>query len=124
MKIQQSAEDYLEAILVLKARLGQVRAIDIANELKISKPSVSVFIRHLRDNGYLTIDGSNINLTFDGQKTAEAVFDRHNILQQCLVALGVSEDTAKEDACRVEHFLSEESFAKIKEYFMIKFKIE
>lgn len=120
MKIQQSAEDYLEAILVLKARLGQVRAIDIANELKISKPSVSVFIRHLRDNGYLTIDGSNINLTFDGQKTAEAVFDRHNILQQCLVALGVSEDTAKEDACRVEHFLSEESFAKIKEYFMDK----
>lgn len=117
MKIQQSAEDYLEAVLVLKERLGQVRAIDIANELKISKPSVSVFIRHLRDKGHIAINGSNISLTEDGQRIAEGVLDRHNILTNCLVALGVSIETAKEDACRVEHVLSEESFIKIKEYF-------
>ncbi|MEG0092074.1 MAG: metal-dependent transcriptional regulator [Oscillospiraceae bacterium] len=116
MKIQQSAEDYLEAVLVLKERLGQVRAIDIANQLKISKPSVSVFIRQLRDKGYLTIEGSNINLTQQGKKVADGILERHNTLTRCLVALGVCEQTAKEDACRIEHFLSEESFLKIKEH--------
>ncbi len=117
MKIYESAENYLETILVLSNRNGSVRSIDIANELGYSKPSVSVAMKNLRENGYIDVlgDGS-IVLLEPGKIIAEKLYSRHKILTSCLVALGVSLETATEDACRIEHFLSEESFQAIKSH--------
>ncbi|MCC8022993.1 MAG: metal-dependent transcriptional regulator [Clostridiales bacterium] len=117
MKIQESAENYLEAILVLRDRLDEVRSIDIANELHFSKPSVSVAMKKLRENGYIEMDQSgHITLTPAGEKIAEVVYERHQLFSRFLMALGVDEETALEDACRIEHVISAESFAKIKAY--------
>lgn len=115
MKIQKSAEDYLETILVLRQRKGQVRSIDIANELSFSKPSVSIAMKNLRENGYIEVDGAGlITLLPAGQEIAERIFERHTILTQVLVNLGVDPVVASEDACRIEHVISEESFAALK----------
>ena len=115
MKIYKSAEDYLEAILVLKERLGLVRSIDIVNELGYSKPSVSVAMKKLRENGYIEMDeGGYISLNPAGLEIAQKIYDRHRILTQALMALGVSEETAAEDACKIEHDLSDESFRQIR----------
>lgn len=122
MKIQQSAENYLETILMLSQRSGSVRSIDIANELGFSKPSVSIAMKNLRENGYIDVmgDGSIILLP-PGQEIAEKLYTRHKILTECFTLLGVSEDIAAEDACKIEHILSEESFNAIKKH-LSKFK--
>ena len=118
MKIQESAENYLETILVLSKRIGTVRSIDIVNELEFAKPSVSVYVRNLRDNGFINIDKSGyITLTDSGRQIAENVYDRHQLLTQVLTSLGVSEETAESDACRIEHVISTESFEAIKRRF-------
>ncbi len=114
-KADESLEDYLETILLLQKRLGQVRSIDIANEMNFSKPSVSVAMKNLREKAYITTsDNGFIALTEAGKQRAESVLERHTILSDWLISLGVSRQTALEDACRVEHDLSEESFNAIK----------
>lgn len=115
MKIQESAENYLETILVLKNKNGAVRSIDIANELGFSKPSVSVAMKNLRENGYIEVDSSGyIALLDSGRKIAEKIYERHTTLSKWLVSLGVDAKTAAEDACRIEHIISSESFEAIK----------
>lgn len=115
MKIHESAENYLETILVLQKRNGNVRAIDIANELEFSKPSVSVAMKNLRINGYIRVDDTgNITLEPKGLEIAQATYEKHTILTTCLAAMGVPQDIAAEDACRIEHVLSPESFEAIK----------
>ena len=117
MKIHESAENYLETILVLQQRSGSVRSIDIANELEFSKPSVSVAMKNLRLNGYIEVDSAGqIRLLPEGQRIAEAVLEKHRLMTQFLIALGVSPEVAAEDACRIEHVLSNESFEAIKEH--------
>ena len=115
MKIQESAENYLETILVLKNKNGAVRSIDIANELGFSKPSVSVPMKNLRENGYIEVDSSGyITLLDSGRRIAEKIYERHTTLSKWLVSLGVDAKTAAEDACRIEHIISSESFEAIK----------
>ena len=117
MKIQESAENYLETILVLNQRNGMVRSIDIAQELEFSKPSVSNAMKKLRAEGYITVtDRSKISLTEAGRKVAEATYERHCVIAASLMRIGVSEKTALEDACRMEHTLSAESFDAIKRH--------
>lgn len=118
MKIQESAENYLETILILQQRNGSVRAVEIAAELDFSKASVSVAMKQLRENGYIEVDAAgHIRLLAPGMEIAQRVYERHQILTRCLVALGVSEQVASEDACRIEHVISAESFEKIRAYF-------
>ncbi|MBQ9960758.1 MAG: metal-dependent transcriptional regulator [Firmicutes bacterium] len=115
MKIQESAENYLETILSLQKEKGTVRSIDIANELGFSKPSVSVAMKNLRENDYIQIDdGGHITLLPKGLVIAEKIFERHTLLTEWLISIGVSPEVAAEDACRMEHVVSEESFAAIK----------
>lgn len=117
MKIQQSAENYLETILVLTKRGGSVRSIDIANELGFSKPSVSVAMKSLRENGYIDVLGDGkIILLESGRIIAEKLYERHIVLTSALISLGVSEEIASEDACRIEHIISEETFECIKNH--------
>lgn len=117
MKIQESAENYLEAILMIKKEKGQVRSIDVVNELGFSKPSVSVAMKHLEQNGYIERDtAGHISLLPPGKKIAESIYERHNTLIKVLTHLGVSPQTAREDACRLEHHISDESFAALKEH--------
>ena len=119
MKIQESAENYLETILLLQQRKGSVRSIDIANELEFSKPSVSVAMKNLRLNGYIEMDPAGlIRLLPPGQAIAEAVLEKHRLMTAFLTGLGVSPDVAAEDACRIEHVLSDESFEAIKNHVM------
>lgn len=115
MKIQESAENYLEMILILRNQKGTVRSIDIANALNFSKPSVSVAMKKLRENGYIAVspEGS-ISLLPPGQKIAETIYERHTLLTDLLTDLGVSPETAAEDACRIEHVISAEAFDAIK----------
>ena len=118
MHIQESGEMYLEAIYVLLQKLGNVRAIDVCQHLGYSKPSVSRAMGILRSGGYITIDESNhIHLTQDGSAVAKKIYERHDILSQMLLSLGVPEKIATEDACRLEHAISDESFAAIKAHF-------
>ena len=115
MKIHESAENYLETILILQKRNGTVRSIDLANELEFSKPSVSVAMKNLRSDGYIQVDKTgNISLLPEGLKIAQSVYEKHTLLTECLIALGVSAEIASEDACRIEHVLSRESFEAIK----------
>ena len=117
MKIQQSAEDYLETILVLSRRKPMIRSIDIVNELGFSKPSVSIAMKNLRENGYISMDHEGyITLEPSGREIAETIYERHTMLTELLVALGVNRETAVEDACRIEHVVSSESFAAIKKH--------
>lgn len=117
VKIYESAEDYLETILKLHRKNGAVRSIDIVNELGYSKPSVSVAMKKLREGGYILMDEDGfIRLTASGEEVAIRVYTRHQLLTAFLVSLGVSEETAAEDACRIEHDISAETFGKIKEY--------
>ena len=112
MVIRESAEDYLETILVLKNRLGNVRSIDIAHELSFSKPSVSVAMKNLRLNNYITVDENGyINLTDSGMAIAGKIYERHTFLTSFLISIGVDPETAAEDACKIEHVISSESFS-------------
>lgn len=115
MKIQESAENYLETILILKNRNGLVRSIDIVNELEYSKPSVSIAMKNLRENGYIEMDSKGyITLADSGREIAEKIYERHTFLSGWLIELGVSPEVAVEDACRMEHVISSESFSAIK----------
>ena len=110
-------EDYLETILVLSKQLPVVRSIDIANELEYSKPSVSVAMKNLRGKGYITVSSEGyIVLTEEGKKLASDTYERHTLISQWLVELGVSPETASADACRIEHDLSQESFDALKRH--------
>ena len=114
-RADESVEDYLETILMLQKSRGQVRSIDIANEMNFTKPSVSVAMKNLREKGYITMDSTGyITLTESGRQRAEDVLERHTILADLLMHIGVSKETALADACKVEHDLSEESFEAIK----------
>ena len=117
MIIKESAENYLESILVIKKQRGTVRSIDIANDLGVSKPSVSVAMKNFREEGYITVDENGyIDLTEKGLEIANRVYERHEIISEALIALGVSRETALDDSCKIEHVISEESFLKIKEF--------
>ena len=117
LKIQESAENYLETILILYRRLGAVRSIDIVNELGFSKPSVSVAMKHLRENGCIRMDPDGyITLTEKGEEIASMIYERHTLLSDWLIYLGVDPTIAREDACRIEHVISPESFEAIKRH--------
>ena len=115
MKIQQSSEDYLEAMLMLKERRGYVRSVDVATQLGVTKPSVSYATKRLRENGYISMDNSGlITLEEKGLEIAERIYERHKLLTKLLMHLGVSPETAREDACKIEHDLSIETFDAIR----------
>lgn len=117
MIIKESAENYLEAVLMIKKEKGYVRSIDIANRLGFTKPSVSVAMKGFREEGYITVDADGgINLTEKGMRIAERVYERHEIIAAALIALGVSEKNAYEDSCKIEHDISDETFEKLKEH--------
>ncbi len=116
MNIHESAEDYLEAILILRERKGTVRSIDIVHEMKFSKPSISIAMKKLRENGYLEMDeGGFITLLPPGEEIAQQIYTRHRLLSRFLMGLGVSEENASADACKIEHDISAESFEKLVE---------
>ena len=117
VKIQESAENYLETIHMLSKHKPYERSIDIANELSFSKPSVSVAMKNLRENGYIHMDDQgHITLTQTGQDIADKMYERHIMLSNWLIYLGVDEKTAVEDACKIEHVLSSQSFQAIKKH--------
>jgi Mn-dependent DtxR family transcriptional regulator len=117
MQLQESGEMYLEAILVLSHQKPVVRAVDVSEYRHYSKPSVSRGLKILKENGYLTIDDNGfITLTPKGRRVAEKIYERHRVLSQTLMALGVDEAHAVDDACRIEHVISDESFAAIKQH--------
>ena len=118
MQLQESGEMYLESILVLSQRKALVRAIDVGEYLGYSKPSVSRAMGLLKSGGYLTVaENGHIQLTDAGLEVAEKIYERHTLLTKALVSLGVSEENATVDACRMEHIISEESFQAIKQHF-------
>lgn len=115
MELHESGEMYLETILILKNRFGYVRSIDIANEMNVSKPSVSRAVGLLRDNGYITFDPNGMILLSDtGRAVAEKIYERHQVLTEYLTSIGVSGDTASKDACKIEHVISDETFDVLK----------
>ena len=117
MVIHESAEDYLESILVLRERRGQVRSIDVVNELGYSKPSVSIAMKKLRESGYISMDADgSITLNESGLEIASRIYGRHKTITHFFVLLGVDPAVAAEDACKVEHDLSDETFARLKEF--------
>lgn len=117
MKSQESIEDYLETILILSSKLSHVRSIDVVNETVYSEPSVSVTMKKFRRDNFIEIDeNSYIYLTNKDKIIAESIYERHNILTKALILIGVSEEVAKKDTCRMEHDIIEETFIKIKEY--------
>ncbi|MEG2119736.1 MAG: metal-dependent transcriptional regulator [Pseudoflavonifractor sp.] len=119
MKVQESAEDYLETIYMLREEQGVVRAIDIVHRMAFSKPSVSRAMGLLRENGHITTDrDGSISLTPAGETIAARICERHRLMTRWLVSLGVTPETAGEDACRIEHDVSEETFQKMKEHIL------
>lgn len=117
MQIHESAEDYLEKILMLREQNGRVRSIDIANAMGFSKPSISIAMKHLRENGYVTMDTDNyIHLTDKGAAIANRIYERHKTITDYLVRLGVPRETAEKDACKAEHDLSPDSYRALKEH--------
>ena len=121
MKIKESAENYLEAILMIQNKKGNVRSIDVANELSFTKASVSVAMKAFREDGYITVDENGaILLTEKGKQIAEQVYERHRIIAKALIAIGVDEEIALEDSCKIEHDISMEAFEKLKAYLIEK----
>lgn len=117
MKILKSSEDYLEAMLIMKEVHGYIRSIDIAMELGVTKPSVSYATKRLRENGYITMDKDGfITLTDKGMAIAAHIYERHKVLTSVLIQLGVNPETAREDACKLEHDISDESFDALKRH--------
>lgn len=118
MKTNESSENYLETILILSKQLPVVRSIDIATELGFKKSSVSVAMKHLREKEHITVSESGyITLTAAGREIADMIYERHNVISSMLESLGVSPEVASEDACRMEHVISAESFSAIKDHF-------
>ena len=117
MKIKESAENYLETIHILNKRTGSVRSIDVVNELGYSKPSVSIAMKNLRENGFIHVDKDGyITLTDSGREIAETMYERHTVISSWLMYLGVPKKVALEDACRIEHVISAESFEALKKH--------
>ncbi len=117
MRLQESGEMYLETILILSKKSSSVRSIDISEYMSFSKPSVSRAVNLLKDGGYILISKDGyITLTASGREIAEKIYERHTILSNCLVDLGVNPETAAEDACKIEHDISDETFSAIKKY--------
>lgn len=117
MKIKESAENYLETILMLKRKNGHVRSVDVATELGFTKPSVSVAMKNFREEGLIVTDADGgISLTDKGKEIAERVFERHGVIAKALMLLGVDEQTAYEDSCKIEHDISQQTFEKLKEF--------
>ncbi|MBQ8840742.1 MAG: metal-dependent transcriptional regulator [Clostridia bacterium] len=117
MIIKESAENYLESIYVIKQSKGFVRSIDVANDLSVSKPSVSVAMKNFREEGYVVVDKDGyLDLTEKGLEIAKRVYERHEIISEVLMRLGVSREAALEDSCKIEHVISPESFERIKEF--------
>ena len=117
MIINESAENYLETILILSNKLPVVRSVDVANELDFKKSSVSIAMKNLKSNGHITVtEAGFIYLTESGREIAEKVYERHRFISSWLISLGVPEDIATEDACKMEHIISNESYAAIKDY--------
>ena len=117
MRILESSEDYLEAMLIMKEVHGYIRSIDIAMELGVTKPSVSYATKRLRENGYITMDKDGfITLTDKGMAIAAHIYERHKVLTSVLIHLGVNPETAREDACKLEHDISDESFDALKRH--------
>lgn len=115
MKIKESAENYLESILIIKNKKGHVRSVDIATELGYTKASVSVAMKNFREEGYIIIDDDGgISLTEKGLEIAENIYERHQVIAKALIALGVDEDVAYEDSCKIEHDISHQTFERIK----------
>lgn len=118
MIIKESAENYLEAILRLSEKNGHVRSIDIVEDLNLSKPSVSVAMKNFRENGYINVDESgHITLTKKGLEIAKKTYSRHKLIKDLLVKIGVSEEAAEEDACKIEHDISDQTYKKLVELF-------
>ena len=118
MHSNESSENYLETILVLSKKLPVVRSVDIANELGYKKSSVSIAMKNLREKEYIDVSEAGfISLTDSGKRIADMIYERHELLSECLVKLGVSEEIANEDACKIEHVISPESFEAIKKYY-------
>ena len=118
MVIHESAEDYLETILVLYERNGQVRSIDIVNEMNFSKPSISIAMKKLRENGYIRMDVNGlITLTDAGRNIAERIYSRHKLLTKVLVAIGIDEKKASSEACKIEHDIDDETYEKIRAFY-------
>ncbi len=123
MAILESGENYLESILKLSQTKDGVHAIDVVNDLNFSKASVSTMLKKLKDEGYITIDGENhLHLSDKGLAIAEKIYERHKVITDILIRLGVDPVTAEDDACKVEHDLTEDSFAAIKKYYIEKIK--
>ncbi len=115
MKIHASGEDYLEAILILQKKSGMVRSVDLARHMGFSKPSISHAVGVLKDGGFLTVDGEGyLHLTETGREVAEKIYERHKFFTEQLMTVGVDQKTAEQDACRIEHCISDESFQKLK----------
>ncbi len=115
--VNESAENYLETILVLSKRLPVVRSVDVANELNFKKSSVSIAMKNLREKNHITVtDAGYIYLTDEGRQIAEMILERHELITEILIKLGVNEEVAAEDACRIEHVISKESFKAVREY--------
>jgi len=123
MQIHESAEDYLETILILEERNGHVRSIDIVNEMKYSKPSISIAMKKLRENGYIGMDSNGyITLKAPGREIATRIYSRHKLLRKVLMAIGVDEKTASDEACRIEHDIDEDTYNKLNEYYSTHFE--
>ena len=121
MRTHESAEDYLETILILTNRSSEVRSIDIVAETGYTKPSISRAVKSLKNNGYIAVDEHGfITLTESGRALAEKIYERHLLISEYLMRIGVSKETALADACRIEHVISEESFDKLKEHVKVK----
>ena len=118
MAITEAVENYLETILILSEKQPDVHAIDICSYLGYSRPTVSIILKKMKDEGLVTVDGDNhIRLTAEGKKVAERIYDRHKVITGFFEYLGVSRDTASEDACKIEHDISDETFALLKEHY-------
>lgn len=125
MHINESAENYLETILILSSKLPVVRSVDIANELGFKKSSVSVAMKNLREKNHITVTNAGfIYLTESGKEIAEMIYERHKLLSDWLIHLGVPEEIAIEDACRMEHDISKESFAAIKKFILSNLNVD
>ncbi len=117
MKIHESAENYLEAVYMIKKERGCARSIDVATRLGVSKPSVSVAMKTFREEGFITVDeNGGLNLTKKGTDVAEKMYERHEIIARALIGLGVEPSVAYEDSCKIEHDISDQAFEKIKEH--------
>ena len=121
MKLHASGEDYLESVLVLQKKLGMVRSVDVARHMGVSKPSVCVAVNTLKDGGFLTMDENHfLHLTDIGREVAEQIYEKHCFFTEQLIAAGVDPKVAEEDACRIEHIISDESFSRLKEAAAMK----